>query len=130
MVDSMLYDRSVTLMGKALSISTERNRLISNNIANVDTVGYKPTDLNFKETFARALSSSSDALLTRTHESHFESGESSPGGTVYEKSDTASVDIDQEMTRLAENNLRYRTDSEMLVRKLNLIRYSITEGGK
>ena len=126
MVDSILYDRSVTLMGKALKIASERNSLISNNISNVDTVGYKPTDLDFKETFARAMSASADPSLAQTHEKHFRYGaDAGPSGAALKQSDTAAVDIDKEMTSLAENNLRYRIDSELLIRKLSAIRLSI-----
>ena len=53
MVDSILFDKAVHVMHKALTISSERNRLITSNIANVDTIGYKPTDLDLKKPFPR-----------------------------------------------------------------------------
>ena len=55
MVDSILFDRAVDVMHKALNVSSERNRLITSNIANVDTIGYTPTDLDFKETLSQAM---------------------------------------------------------------------------
>jgi len=131
MVDSILFDRAVDVMHKALNISSERNSLITGNIANVDTIGYAPTDLDFKETLLQAMESPAESTLARTDQRHFATGAlvNSEEG-VYRKSSTAAVDIDQEMTNLAENNLKYRTSSEMLMRKLNLIKYSITEGGR
>jgi flagellar basal-body rod protein FlgB len=131
MADSILFDRAVNVMHKALNISSERNRLITGNIANVDTIGYAPTDLDFKETFLKAMDSPAENSLARTDDRHFETGVSDPSnGGVYNKSDTEAVDIDQEMTNLAENNIQYRTSSEMLMRKLTMIKYSITEGGR
>lgn len=131
MVDSILFDKAVDVMHKALNISSERNRLLTSNIANVDTIGYAPTDLDFKESLLQAMESPAESTLARTDERHFASAPvaNSEGG-VYRKSSTAAVDIDQEMTNLAENNIKYRTSSEMLMRKLTLIKYSITEGGK
>jgi len=131
MVDSILFDKAVDVMHKALNISSERNSLITGNIANVDTIGYAPTDLDFKETLLQAMESPAESTLAQTDQRHFATGAmvNSEGG-VYRKSSTAAVDIDQEMTNLAENNLNYRTSSEMLMRKLNLIKYSITEGGR
>jgi flagellar basal-body rod protein FlgB len=131
MADSILFDRSVDVMHQALNISSERNRLITSNIANVDTIGYKPTDLDFKEALLQAMESSGESTLARTHTKHFETGVADQSNRdAYRQSSTAAVDIDQEMTNLAENNIQYRTSSEMLMRKLNLIKYSIAEGGK
>jgi len=131
MVDSILFDRAVDVMHKALNVSSERNRLITGNIANVDTIGYAPTDLDFKETLLQAMESPAENPLARTDARHFAAGAANPDpGGVYRKSSTAAVDIDQEMTNLAENNIQYRTSSEMLMRKLNMIKYSITEGGR
>ena len=131
MVDSILFDRAVDVMHKALNISSERNRLITSNVANVDTIGYAPADLDFKETLLQAMESPAESTLARTDERHFATGAIDRSGeAVYRKSSTAAVDIDQEMTNLAENNIQYRTSSEMLMRKLNMIKYSIAEGGK
>ncbi len=131
MVDSILFDKAVDVMHKALNISSERNSLITGNIANVDTIGYAPTDLDFKETLLQAMESPAENTLARTDQRHFETGAVvNSEGSVYRKSSTAAVDIDQEMTNLAENNIKYRTSSEMLMRKLSLIKYSITEGGR
>jgi flagellar basal-body rod protein FlgB len=131
MVDSILFDRAVDVMHQALNVSSERNRLITSNIANVDTVGYTPTDLDFKETLLEAMETPGENNLTRTDDRHFGTGtaDTAPGG-VYLEGSAEAVDIDQEMMSLAENNIQYRTSSEMLMRKLNLIKFSITEGGR
>jgi flagellar basal-body rod protein FlgB len=131
MADSILFDRAVDVMHKALNISSERNRLITGNIANVDTIGYKPADLDFKETLSQAISSPPENPMDTTHARHFETGLGDLSNqNAYRQSDTAAVDIDQEMTNLAENNIQYRTSSDMLMRKLSLIKYSVTEGGR
>lgn len=132
MVDSILFDNAVQVMHKALNISSERNRIITSNIANVDTIGFKPTDLDFKQSLLKALETPSESILTTTNKKHFENGTGTPlsGTPVYRERSVAAVDIDTEMTNLAENNIQYRTNSEMLMRKLSLIKFSITEGGR
>ena len=132
MVDSILFDKAVDAMHKALNISSERNTLITSNIANVDTIGYTPRDLDFKKTLMKALEAPDQSTLARTNAKHFAHGASPDvsGQTVYKEGSAAAVDIDQEMADLAENNIQYRASSEMLMRKLNMIRFSITEGGK
>lgn len=131
MVDSILFDRAVGVLNQALNISSERNRLIDSNIANVDTVGYTPKDLDFKKTLLKAMEGPSELPLAHTNPKDFEygAGAGSADTPVYRNGETASVDIDTEMTHLAENNLSYRTSSEMLIRKLDMIKFSIMEGG-
>ena len=132
MVDSILFDKAVNVMHKALNISSERNRIITSNIANVDTIGFKPKDLDFKKSLLQALETPSESTMARTHAKHFENGAGTApsDAPVYRERSEAAVDIDREMTNLAENNIQYRTNSEMLMRKLSLIRFSITEGGR
>ena len=131
MVDSILFDKAVEVMHQAMNISSERNRLITSNIANVDTIGYTPTDLDFKQSLLQAMEDQDENTLTRTRDRHFPGSiEDTASGNVVRKSSMEAVDIDREMTNLAENNIQYRTSSEMLMRKLNMIKYSITEGGR
>jgi len=131
MVDSILFDRAVNVMHQALNVSSDRNRVISGNIANVDTIGYAPSELDFKQSLMNAISASDTSTLARTDDQHFKTGlPDTSDGNVIRKSAVEAVDIDQEMTNLAENNVQYRTSSEMLIRKLAMIKYSITEGGK
>ena len=94
--------------------------MITGNIANVNTIGYKPKDLDFRKTLERELSNVRDDLY-RTHENHFKRGiDTELSGTVRKgkggKFDLDSVNIDTEMTNLVENNIQYRTSVEILLR--------------
>ena len=133
MTDSILFDRAVNVLHKALNISSDRHRMVASNIANVDTVGYKPTDINFKKTLENALEPPKEFNLTHTHQKHLQQNVADNKSYVVKMDQSQSgdyVDIDREMTHLAENNLKYRTNLEMMLRKLGTIRYSITEGGR
>ncbi len=48
----------VNVLEKAMDASAIRNEVISNNIANKDTPGYKRQDVNFETQLAKALRSS------------------------------------------------------------------------
>jgi flagellar basal-body rod protein FlgB len=130
MVDSILFDRAVDVMHQALNVSSDRNQLITGNIANVDTVGYAPSDLDFKQSLVNAMADADTSSLVRTDAQHFSTGVQGGSGNAVTQSSIEAVDIDQEMTNLAENNVQYRTSSEMLIRKLAIIKYGLTEGGK
>jgi len=129
------FDSTYALLGKSLDISARRHSLITGNIANMDTVGYAPKDLDFQKTLEKVIKED-PGDLARTHPRHLQprGGQASLSGTV--RSDPgnpsipATVDIDTEMTNLMENNLKYRTTVEMLLRKLSLLRHTITEAGQ
>ena len=54
MISSNAFDY-MNVLNKAASASWEREQLISNNIANADTPGYKRRDLDFESTLESEL---------------------------------------------------------------------------
>ncbi len=124
------------MMGKALDISAKRHNLISSNIANMDTIGHTPSDLDFDKTLERAMGKKQPDYLAKTHEKHLSmNGDNgfSLKGTDSEQVDIHhldSVNIDTEMMNLMENNIKYRTTTELLLRKMKILNYAIDEGGK
>ena len=113
-----------------MDISAERHRLITNNIANIDTIGFQGKDLDFQKALQEALEGRPGDLV-QTHPKHIIPAPVS-GAQLSNKAAEGldTVDIDQEMTHLAENNIKYRTSVEMLLRKMNMIKYSIAEAGR
>jgi flagellar basal-body rod protein FlgB len=115
-------------LGKALKISSKRQELLTTDVANLDTVGYKPKDIDFKTALDNAMETQQTDSMTRTDPRHY------AGGPPMMSSDLAgsevssqTMDIDQEMLRLAENNIQYRTSLEMLLRKMSMVKTAITE---
>ncbi len=136
MPDSRLFGRTYEVLSTSLDVSAKRHNLITSNISNMDTIGYKPKDLDFKKTLKKAMAEQPPPDMRRTHKKHFAGlnvNSSSFNGTNSEDVDIYhldSVNIDTEMTHLVENNIKYRTTTEMLLRKLDKLRYAIREGGR
>ncbi|MCD4743016.1 MAG: flagellar basal body rod protein FlgB [Desulfobacteraceae bacterium] len=136
MPDSRIFGRTYEVLSNSLDISAKRHNLITSNIANMDTIGYKPKDLDFKKTLKRAMTTLAPPDMTQTHKKHFAGvnvNSFSMNGTNSEDVDIYhldSVNIDTEMTHLVENNIKYRTSTEMLLRKMDKLRYAIREGGR
>ena len=116
-----------------MDIAAKRHRLITNNIANVDTIGYLPKDIDFKQALQEAMEERSDSLF-RTHPKHMEYHPAARTKHIEapppEMPGRDPVDIDMQMTHLVENNIKYRTSVEMLLRKMGMLRHAITEGGR
>ena len=134
MSDIFKSDQTFRMLEKSLDISAKRHRLITNNLANMDTIGFKPKDLNFKKALDAAMEEKTGNLF-RTHPKHMDPH---PGralkGRVRESDAEIHgrdpVDIDVEMTNLVENNIKYRSSVEMLLRKMGILKLSIAEGGR
>ena len=136
MPNSRIFGRTYEVLSNSLDISAKRHNLISSNIANMDTIGYKPKDLDFNKTLKRAMTAPVPPDMARTHKKHFPglnvnsslmNGSNSEDVDIYHLD---SVNIDIEMTHLVENNIKYRTATEMLLRKMEKLRYAIREGGR
>ncbi len=136
MADSRIFGPTSQMIGKALDVSAKRHNLIASNIANMDTIGYKPSDLNFNETLKRALGEKEPDYLDKTHSKHLSPDDEKPFSMNGENSEDVdiyhldSVNIDREMMNLMENNIKYRTTVEMKLRKSKITAYAIDEGGK
>jgi flagellar basal-body rod protein FlgB len=136
MADSRIFGHTTELISKALDVSSKRHNLITGNIANMDTIGYKPGDLDFNQTLKRLMGKKEPDFLDKTHPGHLSSEKDEKvamNGINSEEVDLYHLDtvnIDTEMMNLMENNLKYRVTTEMLLRKMKILQYSIDEGGR
>ncbi len=139
-MESRIFDKTYQLYGKALDISSRRHNLVSTNIANMDTIGYTPKDLDFKKTLARVTEGKEPvAEVARTHPDHFDAIDpklklKGPlNGSEVDESDIFhldTVDIDTQMMNLSGNNGLYKKTVEVMLRKMSLLKHTISEGGK
>lgn len=131
-----LFD-NIELMGKLLDVKAKRHELISNNLANVDTPGYKRSDIAFEEILKSKLDQRI-LPLSITNDKHInlvsKAEEIEP--QIYKqqdyviRNDENNVDVDREMVELLKNNLSYDIISEQLQTNLKLLQTAINEGRK
>lgn len=121
MWDKLFY--SADCLQKGLDATWLRNEVISNNIANADTPGFKVSEVRFEDVLVSAYSEG-DLELKATREGHIKNLASDIANVDPEvltddnssyRSDENNVDIEAQMVSLAQNSLHYYT----LVSKLN-----------
>lgn len=116
-----------------------RQRLISNNIANVETPGYKTMDVSFDDILNQQkakFDQTSSFQGYKTDPRHFQIGQDSATyqpKIVVDNSTSIlnnqnNVDIDYEMTKLAENNIWYSALTQSINKEFSLLRHVISEG--
>ncbi len=123
-----LFGKTFNLLGTMMDYRSERNKVITSNIANLDTPDYKSSDYVFKDDLKKAMDVRIN--LKRTDEKHFPNALDEISRNDFKKvTSDDKVDLDTEMTNLAENHLMYNLTAELLARKFKGIR-TVLEGSK
>ncbi len=100
------------LAQKTLDLRTERHKLLSSNVANLDTPGYQAEDLVFENSLVAALEAETPGPLKVTDERHLDGndtplldtveGQRIRSATPFADFDGNTVDLDKEMAKMAE----------------------------
>jgi len=121
----------MNLLEKAMNVSTARHNVISDNITNANTPGFKRSDVSFRSVLDNSLDSQFELKVTRPEHTRISNG-TNPLVIQDQKtslrSDGNNVDIDIELANLAENNLYFNSLAHFLSSQLSLLRQSISEG--
>ena len=116
---------------KFLNLTSLRHKLVASNVANGSTPGYEAKDIDFDKEFARATGSGPGLEGRVTHERHLPLGQSQGRAprvhsTKVEAGEMNSVDIDQEIATLAQNELAYTVAARLIKGKFEGLRNAIT----
>ena len=122
-----LFDQTFHLIQKSLDLMTFRHRVITNNVANAEVPNRPPEDIPFKEILERSFTKIPGLELERTHPYHLTL---SLGEEVRVVPGTEGINLDQEMAKLAENNLMFQAGVQALIKKLEGLKIVISEGGR
>lgn len=110
MIQSNVFNY-VNVLDKAADASWLRNNVISNNIANDTTPGYKRQDINFEDQLKRALRNgrfkSVDSRVDGIRARALEPRVYTDSSNFSYRLDGNNVDADLEGVRLAENQIKY-----------------------
>ena len=111
MINTNVFDY-VNVLDKAADAAWLRNEAISNNIANVDTPGYKRQDVSFEAELQKALGmnryESMDAKVAGVKTSRLTTRPYTDYEGYSYRLDGNNVDIENENVMLAENQLKYQ----------------------
>lgn len=124
-MSSSMFD-SINALQTGLNACMLRNQVVSNNIANADTPNFKASNVEFEEYVNAAMD---DQDLVKKIGSGEISAQVVTDTDTTMRSDGNNVDVENEMTRLAENNIQYYALLKKLNSEFSQLRTAITEGG-
>jgi len=130
-IGKRLFDQTMGTLGRSLDVRTARQRVISSNVANAETPNYTAKDLPFQKILEKSVENSAAIPLSKTHPRHFPEPAvltSDWSAEVETQPGAEGVNIDQEMAKLAENNLMFQAGVQSLVKKIEALKMTISEG--
>jgi len=120
-----LFDVTFQSLDLALGAASKRQEVLANNLANVNTPGYKRLDVEFDGILAQAVDAARTGDRSRLDALR---PQVTQDDAVAVRADGNSVDVDQEMAFLAENNIRYNALVQLSQKKLETLKYVISDG--
>jgi flagellar basal-body rod protein FlgB len=108
------------LLARLMDVAQLRHRVISQNLANVNTPGYHQLDVSFEEAFSRALGKKGEQGALGIRPRIVE------GQGNAQRQDGNTVDLDKEVGSLNKNSLMFSTATQMLISRINMMRSAIT----
>jgi len=105
----------VDLIDAGVKAETLRQKAIANNIANLETPGYRRIDVKFEELLARCLRSSEEFDLSDVEAQIYQ-----PKQTPV-KSNGNDVNLEAEVGQMIKNTLRHKAYIRLLSKKYNQI---------
>jgi flagellar basal-body rod protein FlgB len=118
---SILDPTQLTLM-RAISGATLRNTVLSNNIANADTPGFQPSDVNFHAALTDALGEGEEGI----EDVSFTPEQLNTGAV---RADGNGVDSEAEAAKLAENGLEMEALEQVASSRLQIMRTAMGMNG-
>jgi flagellar basal-body rod protein FlgB len=120
-----IFGKVISEVAEHMNYRTYRQEVISSNIANMDTPGYKAKETLFESELDSRLK------LTTTNQQHLKK---SPSEDLYRTvddpfsrigNDSNTVDIDREMMKLNQNQLLYTASADIIAAKLDSLKNTI-----
>lgn len=131
-----MFDSPIMIaLARQLDSASLTQRVVANNVANVNTPGFKKSHVSFSDELKMALDEKAPAMAT-SHPRHLGGASNirDVAPRVVQERDTAmrysqnNVDIDQEMVNLAANTILYDFSVNALVGRYGIMGYVIRGG--
>lgn len=122
MMNSNSYDY-INVLNKAADASWLRESTLTNNVANVDTPGFKRKDVDFESMLNKAIGNtkytSLDSKVKNVNLNKLNATTYTDSANYSYRLDGNNVDIDQEQSELASEQIRYSGLTDSMTQEIN-----------
>ena len=136
---SGLFDKTTEGLSSSIYFRLLNHNLITSNIANAETPNFKAKKMDFEDILSRALELHHLDRMKTKDEKHYTLNANrikSLKPRIYDNPDVKvsndgnTVNLEREMTALAENTLLYKAALQLINKKIASLKYAVTEGGR
>ena len=133
MSDPITTDPAMRIAQQALEGLALQQEVIGHNLANVDTPAYHSQAVDFQSALRRALDKSDTLQLTTTNVAHQLTTARPDRVQIFDRrggslrADGNNVDVDVELSQMAETGISYQAITQLISKKFLLLR-SIVSG--
>ena len=124
----MIATSMTDALSRFLDVDVARYKLVSTNLANIDTPGYRTRDLDFREELERASQESSAGENGWLRTAEFTPVARQVRGLV-ERPDGNNVSVERESLLLAESQMKFNLGIQLLKDQFHTISLAINSGG-
>lgn len=128
-----LFGTTITALERGLDYSTTKSKVISQNIANIDTPNYKAKSVSFKDVLNDVKADTIHAHRTDSRHIEFTGRNVQAGVFNYSnfrtRHDGNGVDMDKEQANLATNQIYYNAVVDRLNGKFSTLQ-NVIKGGR
>jgi flagellar basal-body rod protein FlgB len=125
---SMIDSPQIEALSRFLDVEVARHKLITSNIANIDTPGFRTRDLDFRSELARAgghgLGNEQGSIAYASY-----SPTARPVHGLMERPDGNNVSVERESLLLAETQMKFNLGVQLLKGEFHEISQAINSGG-
>ncbi len=135
-----MFNKSDQLKMASLDLRLDRQHVLNGNIANAETPGFRAIGYDFEEQLQALAGGDESFPMKAADPRHFRTDMAEADGTIQAEvyvrptesvgQDGNTVDMDQEMAQLAQNQILYRATVELINKKLATLKYAIANGGQ
>jgi flagellar basal-body rod protein FlgB len=134
-----IFGTTIDVLGKSIDLRTKSQNLISSNIANAETPNYIPKSLDFEKQLQGAVKNGGKGTPAITNPRHLalkgtaDRLQSVTGHVVETPAKTPgndgnAVELENEMSRMVENQIMYNASVQMLSKKFGDLTTAIKGG--
>jgi flagellar basal-body rod protein FlgB len=123
---SMNFSGADSYLRAAMSGLAARQRAIANNVANVDTPGFKASEVRFEDALKNAISRGKSGGTVNQTSLNAAASRGTLVDATTNRADGNNVDIDREMELLGEANLNYSAMTQVMATRLGILRNVIS----
>ncbi len=106
-----IFDKNIDVLSKLLDLTFVKNKVIANNIANVNTPGYRKLEVTFQEKLQEAIKSKKVEKINNVTE------KISFSNNAINRKNGSNVDMDKELVEFYKSSDRHKISLDIISKK-------------